>query len=143
MIKLLKGVRESQQRSFGPGLSVSVAYVDRLLGLLGVSVTGQAAVQTPQSTMPEPIATNTQPVIEQPSVVAAQGRSPMLLNPISDREQEVLQLIASGKSNTAIAEALYISVSTVKTHINNLYSKLGVESRTQAIARAREYALIQ
>ncbi len=67
---------------------------------------------------------------------------PTLLTPISDREIEVLRLIADGKSNASIADALYISVSTVKTHINNLYSKLSVESRTQALARAREYNLI-
>ncbi|HVZ38395.1 MAG TPA: LuxR C-terminal-related transcriptional regulator [Candidatus Kapabacteria bacterium] len=65
-----------------------------------------------------------------------------LMTPISDREIEVLRLIAEGKSNASIASALYISVSTVKTHINNLYSKLGVESRTQALARAREYNLL-
>lgn len=142
MIKLLKGVRESQQRSFGPGLSLSVAYIDRLLGLLGVSVTGQS---TQPLVAPPPIQESIPSAAQQvePTPPVSQGRSPLLLNPISDREQEVLQLIASGKSNTAIAEALYISVSTVKTHINNLYSKLGVESRTQAIARAREYALIQ
>ncbi len=71
------------------------------------------------------------------------GRAlPPLLTPISDREIEVLRLIADGKSNASIADSLYISVSTVKTHINNLYSKLGVESRTQALARAKEYNLL-
>jgi len=151
MIKLLKGVRESQQRSFGPGIGVSVTYIDRLLGLLGVSVTAHSTQPPlqPHLQAPPPIVESAPPpaTIDSPSVASSQQiravPSALLLNPVSDREREVLQLIASGKSNTAIAEALYISVSTVKTHINNLYSKLGVESRTQAIARAREYSLIQ
>ncbi|MDB5036461.1 MAG: ATP-dependent transcriptional regulator [Chlorobi bacterium] len=65
-----------------------------------------------------------------------------LLSPLSDREIEVLKLIANGKSNASIGDALYISLSTVKTHINNLYSKLGVESRTQALVRAKEINLL-
>ncbi|HVK40080.1 MAG TPA: LuxR C-terminal-related transcriptional regulator [Candidatus Kapabacteria bacterium] len=71
------------------------------------------------------------------------GYHPALaLNPLSEREVEVLKLISAGKSNSTIAQALFISVSTVKTHINNLYSKLGVESRTQALMRGRELNLI-
>lgn len=65
-----------------------------------------------------------------------------LLTPVSEREIEVLKLISEGKTNSSIADSLFISLSTVKTHINNLYSKLGVESRTQALARAREFHLI-
>jgi LuxR family transcriptional regulator, maltose regulon positive regulatory protein len=60
----------------------------------------------------------------------------------SERELEVLQLIASGKSNRRIASELYVSVGTVKTHINNLYRKLDAHSRTQAVARARELKLL-
>lgn len=71
------------------------------------------------------------------------GYHPALaLNPLSEREIEVLRLISAGKSNAVIAQALFISVSTVKTHINNLYSKLGVESRTQALMRGRELNLV-
>ena len=61
---------------------------------------------------------------------------------LSGREQEVLHLVAAGESNGRIAEELYVSVGTVKTHLNNLYRKLGVRSRTQAVARARELGLI-
>jgi LuxR family transcriptional regulator, maltose regulon positive regulatory protein len=59
----------------------------------------------------------------------------------SERELEVLAFIAAGKSNGEIADMLFVSVSTVKTHINNLYRKLGARSRTQAVARARELDL--
>jgi LuxR family maltose regulon positive regulatory protein len=62
--------------------------------------------------------------------------------PLSERELEVLRLIASGKSNRRIAEDLFVSMGTVKTHVNNLYRKLDVGSRTQAVARARESGLL-
>lgn len=64
-----------------------------------------------------------------------------LPEPISERELEVLHLIQAGFNNQEIAEQLVIAVSTVKTHINNLYGKFGVRSRTQAIAAARELGL--
>jgi LuxR family maltose regulon positive regulatory protein len=65
-----------------------------------------------------------------------------LVEPLSVREQEVLRLIAAGLSNDAIAQKLVVALSTVKKHINNIYTKLGVESRTQALARARELHLL-
>ncbi len=65
-----------------------------------------------------------------------------LPEPLSERELEVLRLIASGKSNRRIASELFVSVGTVKTHINNLYRKLDAHSRTQALARARELNLL-
>jgi LuxR family maltose regulon positive regulatory protein len=61
-----------------------------------------------------------------------------LVEALSERELEVLRLIQAGFSNEEIAEQLVIAVSTVKTHVNNLYGKFGVHSRTQAIAAARE-----
>jgi LuxR family maltose regulon positive regulatory protein len=61
---------------------------------------------------------------------------------LSERELEVLQLIAAGKSNRRIASELFVSVGTVKTHVNNLYRKLDAHSRTQAVARARELKLL-
>src|SRR5215217_7002 len=64
-----------------------------------------------------------------------------LSEPLSRRELEVLQIIASGKSNRQISSELFVSVGTVKTHINNLYRKLDAHSRTQALARARELKL--
>jgi LuxR family maltose regulon positive regulatory protein len=64
-----------------------------------------------------------------------------LVEPLSERELEVLRLIADGHSNQAIADQLVVAVSTVKRHINNLYGKLDVQSRTQALVRARELHL--
>jgi LuxR family maltose regulon positive regulatory protein len=65
-----------------------------------------------------------------------------LVEPLSARELEILRLIALGHSNQAIADTLILAVSTVKRHINNLYGKLDVQSRTQALVRARELNLL-
>jgi LuxR family maltose regulon positive regulatory protein len=59
------------------------------------------------------------------------------------REIEVLNLIKEGASNSEIAEELFISINTVKTHILNVYSKLDVHSRTKAVAKAKELNLIE
>jgi LuxR family maltose regulon positive regulatory protein len=69
-------------------------------------------------------------------------RSNALVEPLTDRELEILRLIAEGHSNQAIADTLIIAVSTVKRHINNIYGKLDVQSRTQALVRARELQLL-
>ncbi|MEX2244513.1 MAG: response regulator transcription factor [Fimbriimonadaceae bacterium] len=61
---------------------------------------------------------------------------------LSPREAEVLQLIVAGRTNREIAEALVVSENTVKTHVNSLYSKLEVNRRTQAVAKARELGLL-
>jgi len=64
-----------------------------------------------------------------------------LVEPLSSRELEVLHLIAEGLSNLAIAQKLFLSTGTVKVHIKHIYSKLDVNSRTQAVARLRELNL--
>ncbi len=61
---------------------------------------------------------------------------------LTPREVEVMQLIASGLSNDLIAQRLFLARGTVKKHVNNIYGKLGVGSRTQALASARNFGLI-
>jgi len=72
-------------------------------------------------------------VAQEAMVPAADKRLP---EPLSERELEVLALISAGKSNKEIARELFLSMSTVKTHINRLYRKLGARSRTEALSRA-------
>jgi LuxR family maltose regulon positive regulatory protein len=65
-----------------------------------------------------------------------------LVEPLSDRELEILRLIAAGRSNPEIADLLYLSPNTVKWHIKNLYGKLQVGSRIEAVARGQEIGLL-
>ncbi len=65
-----------------------------------------------------------------------------LVEPLSARELEVLRLIAEGLSNQEIAGRLYLSLRTIKFHTSNIYGKLGVKSRTEAVARARSLGLL-
>ncbi len=95
------------------------AYVDRLLiAFEAETASGRAASQPPSFT-PQP-----------------------LVEPLSERELEILSLIAAGMSNQQIADELIISVGTVKWHLNNIYGKLGVRRRTQAVAHARALKLL-
>lgn len=67
----------------------------------------------------------------------------MLIEPLSARELEVQELVNQGLSNQQIALRINVASSTVKTHINNIYGKLDVQTRVQAITRARELGLIE
>lgn len=74
-----------------------------------------------------------------PPAAHADGASP---DALSERELEILNLVARGLSNSAIARELVLTSGTVKWHVNNIFGKLDVHSRTQAVARAREIKLL-
>ena len=78
-----------------------------------------------------------------PGESSGRGSVPGLSETLSEREIEVLKLIAAGKSNREISALLFLSLGTVKKHTHNIYSKLYVESRTRAVARARELGVIK
>lgn len=61
---------------------------------------------------------------------------------LSTREYEVLQLLAKGYSNSEISEQLFLSVSTIKTHVSNLFTKMDVKNRTQATEKAKRLKII-
>jgi len=77
-----------------------------------------------------------------PSAVALPAEPSTPVETLSSRERAVLQLIAQGCSNQEISEQLFISLHTVKTHASHINSKLGVERRTQAVARAKALGLL-
>ena len=76
-----------------------------------------------------------------PESIAPQAASP-LVEPLSPQELRVLRLLAAGRSNTAIAQELVISTNTVKTHVKNIYRKLGISSRDEAREVAQELKLL-
>jgi LuxR family maltose regulon positive regulatory protein len=77
------------------------------------------------------------------SVPRRPDKSIRLVEPLSDRELNVLALIAEGLSNKEIGQRLYIEVRTVKWHTSNILGKLGVRNRTQAVIRARELGIVK
>lgn len=102
-----------------------VEYVDRLLGAFPTQHhNADGAAHTTSQPMP------------------ANRTALFLLDPLSQRELEVLRLVAAGNSNRQIAEQLFVAPGTVKRHIHNIHEKLGVDSRTRAIAKARELGVI-
>ena len=95
---------------------VTPAYVSKLLAALGdTQASGLASTPSP-----------TQPLVE----------------PLTERELEVLQLLAEGLSNRKIGQRLYISLPTVKSHTRNIYGKLGVHSREQAVVQGRALGIL-
>jgi len=78
----------------------------------------------------------------EPGAQLSMGEEVRLFEPLTPREMEVLELLALGDSNRIIADKLVITVRTVKKHTSNIYGKLNVINRTQAVARARELRLL-
>jgi LuxR family maltose regulon positive regulatory protein len=79
---------------------------------------------------------------ERDDTPGAPAPSSDLIEPLSEREIEVLALLAEGLTNREIAARLYLSLNTVKVHARNIYGKIGVHNRTQAVARARVLGLL-
>ena len=71
-----------------------------------------------------------------------QGSKSELVEPLSERELEVLQLIAEGLTNQEVATRLYLSLHTVKVHARNIFTKLAVKNRAQAVARGRALGIL-
>jgi len=82
------------------------------------------------------------PATEATALLAPPSPGVTLLEPLSEREREVLHLLASALSTDEIAQTLYLSVHTVRSHLKSLYSKLDVHSRYEALARAQDLHLL-
>jgi len=122
---LLRQCRPNQQGS-GTYLP-SLAFIDRLLAALPSEDAAATLTQHP-----------TEPRESQITVETEDG----LPISLSAREMEVLKLIAEGKSNQEICADLYLALNTVKRHAYNIYAKLNVKKRTQAVSKARQLGLI-
>ncbi|QBD83648.1 response regulator transcription factor [Ktedonosporobacter rubrisoli] len=106
-------LRRSREHQPGP-------YVERLLAAFG-----QVEKRAPKHSHP-----------------ALSAPDQAFIDPLSTREQEVLELLAQGASNQEIARALVIAPNTVKRHVQAILTKLGVRNRTQAVARAQKLRLL-
>jgi DNA-binding CsgD family transcriptional regulator len=87
----------------------------------------------------------TGPAVDTPAATARTMRSTTtapLDDPLSEREREVLAVLASGRTTAEAARDLFVSVGTVKSHTANIYRKLGARNRAEAISRARELGLL-
>lgn len=128
---------------------------DRLLEALRVTIEGNAWIdpaiarivlkQTKQA--PSPVSAISESAAAAAKKVAIDATEPeysqmLEAYPLTERELEVLQLIVEGYSNAAIADKLYITVGTVKTHVRNILNKLCADDRTQAAVRALRSGLV-
>jgi NarL family two-component system response regulator LiaR len=112
---------------------------EELAAAVRAAAQGDAVLDSPVATrvlqeMRESLATD--------KLATPQSGAQPLAEPLSERELEVLELIAQGLTNAEIAARLFIAHGTVKRHINNIYGKLQVRHRTEAIARARDLDLL-
>jgi predicted ATPase/DNA-binding CsgD family transcriptional regulator len=82
------------------------------------------------------------PLAQRPPAAGASAASEALIEPLTERDREVLALVAAGLSNQEIADRLVLALGTVKWYVREVCGKLGVRTRTQAIARAREIGLL-
>lgn len=130
---LLTKLRARGSQVWTPALYTRILpYIDRLLAAFeGV---GRKTVASTHETMP--IAATAQ------IADLSSQNDEFLVEPLSQRELEVLRLLAQGASNAEISHHLVIALNTTKRHISNIFEKLGVSSRTQAVARARSLGLL-
>ena len=117
------------------------SYLDTLKSSLAPEVFA-ASVRKGQTSTLDAMSTTLLEQFLAPARVPASGSPQPLLNPLTERELEVLRLIAEGMSNQQIAAKLILAIGTVKFYASQIYSKLQVENRIQALARARELNLL-
>lgn len=117
---------------------------DSVFAALRAGARGYLTKDAPSSALAEAIATvcrgdaHFEPSVQRRLVEAVRPAEPSALTP---RETDVLRLIAAGRSNVEIAQRLYITQATVKTHINNLFAKTGVRDRAQAVTYAFRHGM--
>jgi two-component system response regulator NreC len=150
-LKAVRVIRELQAQPTPPRVLILTAYgdIENVIGMLKAGATGYLLKEEDPSTIVEGVRAVAQGKTWLSSTVAeslvgqaAEEEKPTLEEMLSERELEVLRLLAQGYTNTQIAEKLAISESTVKNHVTNLYDRLGVHSRAEAVAWAWQHGLI-
>jgi DNA-binding NarL/FixJ family response regulator len=120
---------------------------DSVFAALRAGARGYLTKDAPSSALAEAIATvcrgdaHFEPSVQRRLVEAVRPAEPAGPAALTPRETDVLRLIAAGRSNVEIAQRLYITQATVKTHINNLFAKTGVRDRAQAVTYAFRHGL--
>jgi DNA-binding CsgD family transcriptional regulator len=107
----------------------------------GDGVVSYGLAEQSRASLPDETGALTRPAADEDGV--PDGAAVSLEEPLSERELEVLALLASGRTNAEIARDLFVAVGTVKSHVNNIYRKLGAANRAEAAARARELNLLR
>ncbi len=118
--------------------------IDIYIGLIAVFFTVLGVWLATQLVKPkvETIIVEKEILVPQPEDFTINQTELKKLN-LNNREYEVLQLLAKGHSNAEIATSLFLSISTIKTHVSNLYFKMDVKSRIQAITKAKQLKIIE
>ena len=118
-----KAIQGLLQLAINQGTSVD--YATRLLAAFPSDATEPTRVEQPSPIQPLPLATPDSQI-----------------EPLNEREAAILKFMAAGLPNREIASELFLSVNTVRWHAHNLFGKLGVSRRSEAVARARELGLL-
>ncbi len=118
--------------------------IDSYIGLVAIFFTALGVWVATQLSKPkvQTVVVEKEIFVPQPEDFTINEAELQKLN-LSNREYEVLQLLTKGHSNADIAEILFLSLSTIKTHVSNLYFKMDVKSRTQAIEKAKRLKITQ
>ena len=107
----------------------------------GDGVVSYSLVEQSRASLPDETGALPRPAADEGGVPGGATVRPE--EPLSERELEVLALLASGRTNTEIARDLFVALGTVKSHVNNIYRKLGAANRAEAVTRAREMRLLR
>ncbi|MCC6192750.1 MAG: response regulator transcription factor [Anaerolineales bacterium] len=150
--KAVRVIRELQAQTTEPRILILTAYsdVENVVGMLKAGATGYLLKDENPSVIADGVRAVAQGTLWLSAAVAASlvgqatGEHPLAENDtLSDRELDVLRLMAQGCSNGQIAEALAISEGTVKNHVTHLYDHLGVRSRAEAVVWAWQHGVVQ
>lgn len=118
-------------------IDIYIGLIAIIFTILGVWIASQLIKPTTKTVFVEK-----QVIIHQPKKFILNQTELNRLN-LTNREYQILKLIVQGHSNSDIAEQLFLSISTIKTHVSNLYTKMNVKSRIQAINMAKKIEIVE